>query len=349
MTAVLVRWGVAAAVSAYAAAVVTRHGTPIDDALPAIAVLMTVLAALTHPSIQLSVPLLLIGEIVLFDERLRLLWFGLVIGVAFAAVILWSGPIRSRTAAVVITVAAVLLLRWIPLSEVLIGRELIVLAFSVAIVLVLGATPVAIAVAVATALFTTAVPLRTLMVPAGVLALAAVARAAGTWRLRLPVAAATVVTTMMLFFAWSGALARAAPIMLRGGPPSLERIPVRIALAAGESVEIDIPREGKGLIVSGANVPRLRRGTPLGTIQPAGIVVRIGDVADWGVLRREHYYNSRNPLPRRPGGLVRGYGQTAWIDASGRIDVPPGRVTVRAEPTLPRGASLQIDAIELTR
>jgi hypothetical protein len=153
----------------------------------------------------------------------------------------------------------------------------------------------------------------------------------------------------LTFFAWSGAFARALPIMLRGGPPRLERVPVRIALAAGQSTDVDLPPGARGLILSGANVPRLERGAVLGTIEPGHIVVRIGDVADWGSLRRDHYYASRNPLPRRPGGLVRGYGQTAWIDASGRIAVKPGRVIVTADPKLPPQASLQIDAIEMRR
>ena len=153
----------------------------------------------------------------------------------------------------------------------------------------------------------------------------------------------------MLFFAWSGAFARALPVMLRGGPPRLERVPVRIALAAGQSAEVDVPRDGRGVILSGANVPKLRRGTIVGTVEPGHIVVRIGDVADWGVLCRDHYYASRNPLPRRPGGILRGYGHTAWIDAFGPIAVRPGTVVVTADRNLPWGASLQIDAIEVAR
>ena len=71
---------IAAVVSAYAAAVVTQHATPVDNALPLIAVIITIVAAFSHPAIQVAVPLLIAGEIVIADERLRLLWFGVVIG-----------------------------------------------------------------------------------------------------------------------------------------------------------------------------------------------------------------------------------------------------------------------------
>jgi hypothetical protein len=351
------RWAVAAAVSAWAAALIVRHTTPIDEALPFLVIVLTVIAAVTHPAIQLSVPLLLLGEITFPDESLRLLWFGVVVAISFATAMLWSGGAvaragsedRTRLAPLVITLAAVILLRWIPIEAVLYGREIFILGLAAATVLVLGSTPVAVVVAVGAALFTPAVPLRTLIVPMLVLVLAVIARAVGASRIQFPAAAATALALPMMFFAWSGAFSRALPVMLTGGPPRLVRVPVRIALAAGQSAEVDVPPGGRGVILSGANVPRLRRGAVLGTIEPGHIVVRIGDVADWGVLRRDHYYASRNPLPHRPGGLLRGYGQTAWIDASGRIAVSPGRLLVTAARDLPAGASLQIDAIEMAR
>ncbi|HET7707692.1 MAG TPA: hypothetical protein VFM36_16515 [Thermoanaerobaculia bacterium] len=359
MSLAVIRWAVAVAVSAWAAALIVRHPTPIDGALPFIVIVMTVVAAVTHSAILLSVPLLLLGEIVFPDEPLRLLWFGIVLAVSFAAAV-WirenqgtgsrgDAETRGSISPVIITIAAILLLRWIPLEPVLIGREVFLLAVAATTVMVLGSTPIAITVAVAAALFTPAVPMRTLIVPIGVLMLSVAARMFGSSRVALPTVAAALLALPMLFFAWSGAFARALPVMLRGGPPRLERVPVRIALAAGQSAEVDVPRDGRGVILSGANVPKLRRGTIVGTVEPGHIVVRIGDVADWGVLRRDHYYASRNPLPRRPGGILRGYGHTAWIDASGRIAVRPGTVVVTADRNLPSGASLQIDAIELAR
>lgn len=357
MSLAVIRWAAAAAVSAWAAALIVRHPTPIDGALPLIAIVMTVVAAVTHPAVQLSVPLLLMGEIVFPDEPLRLLWFGAVLAVSFAAAVQWSAGdpagirSRSRVAPLMITIAAIVLLRWIPFEPVMFGREIFILAVAAATVVILGSTPLAIAVAVWAALFTPAVPLRTLIVPVGVLMLSAAARTLKSepWRVALPTVAAAALALPLTFFAWSGAFARALPVMLRGGPPRLERVPVRIALAAGQSAQVEVPRDGRGVILSGANVPKLRRGTIVGTVEPGRIVVRIGDVADWGALRRDHYYASRNPLPRRPGGILRGYGQTAWIDASGRIAVRSGTVVVTADRNLPPGASLQIDAIELAR
>lgn len=348
-------WTAAAVISAVAAGVVARQATPIDAALPFITVVITAIAAVSHPAVMLAVPLLIGGEIALAAEKQRLLWFGVVVGAAFAVAIVSRvrpgedprAPEASAKASLLIAVAAVLLLRWIPLSEVLVGREVVILLLAAATVFVLKGTPAAVAVAVISALFTPGVPLRTLAVPAAVLLLAVAARFLGAARLRLPVASATAVAAVMLFFAWSGAFARAVPIMLRGGPPQLARAPVAVAIAAGESAEIDVPPNGRGLILSGANMPRLRRGTLVGRIEPGGIEVRVGDIADWGVLRREHHYDSRNPLPRRPGGLVRGYGQTSWIDASGRVPVAPGRVVVTADRSLPPRVMLQIDAIEL--
>ena len=339
-------WAVAAVASVAAAVGVARADTPIDAALPFIVLAMTGLAALTRPWAQLAVPLLLGGSIALADERQRLLWFGLVVAAAFAVSIHGAA---GRIQASVITVAAVLLLRWIPLEAVMPGRELVILAFAVGTVLMLGSRPIGIAVAVAAALFTPAVPLRTLLIPAGVFFVAVVLRLARLHRIRLDVVAAGAIAATMTFFPWSGAVARALPLMLRGGPPEVQRVPINIALSPGAAAEVDVPVGAAGLILSGANVPRLKRGTIVGHIHPGGIVVRIGDVADWGVLRREHYYGSLNPLPVRPGGMIRGYGQTAWIDASGRVAVAPGRVTVVADPALPPRARLQIDAIELAQ
>ena len=343
-------WTAAALLSVAAALVVAIRPTPIDAALPLIVVVITAVAAVSHPMVQLAVPLIVGTEIAVADEKQRLILFGIVIATAFATAMLSGAPAPSpavRARPYVLATSAIVLLRWIPFSEVAVGREIAIIAIAAATVFVLRETPFSIAIAVAAALFTPAFPLRTLAIPVGVLAVAALLRLAGATRFALAVPSAVVLAAMLLFFAWSGAFARALPIMLRGGPPELQRLPVEIALAAGESAEVDVPSNGRALILSGANVPRLREGTLVGSIQPGNIAVRIGDVGDWGFLRREHYYGSRNPLPGRSGGLVRGYGQTSWIDAAGRVDVKPGRVVVTADRSLPSRAMLQIVAIEL--
>jgi hypothetical protein len=112
----------------------------------------------------------------------------------------------------------------------------------------------------------------------------------------------------------------------------------------GESVTLDVPDGAKSLILSGANVPMLKRGT---VVAHVGITpIRIGEISDWGSLRREHYYNSRNTLPANPAGLVRGYGYEAWIDGAARFPVAGRRVTITTEPRLPANALLQVEGFE---
>jgi hypothetical protein len=94
-------------------------------------------------------------------------------------------------------------------------------------------------------------------------------------------------------------------------------------------------------------VSRLREGTVVGSVNR--VPVRIGDVADWGFLRREYFHASRNSVPVNAAGEVRGYGQSAWIDGAARFPIPRNTTTLRvtADPRLPSSARLQIDAFEL--
>ncbi|HEX2122108.1 MAG TPA: hypothetical protein VHL59_10740, partial [Thermoanaerobaculia bacterium] len=257
-------------------------------------------------------------------------------------------PFRRPLAGV--TIAAIVLLRWIPFDSVLLIRELFLLAVAVAIVFVLGRTPFAVAVAVIAALVTPAIPLRTLALPLIVLFVAILARGFGMPRLRLALPSAVVLGFAMLFFAWSGIVARAFPyFLLRDARPVEERYTVNAALLASQSAELWVPPTARALIVSGANVPRFRRGAALGRIEPGGIDIRVGDAADWGYMRREHFYGTRNPLPRDPAGQIRGYGYAAWVDGAGRVPLPRGARTIRvtAAPDLPPGASLQVEGFEI--
>jgi hypothetical protein len=242
-------------------------------------------------------------------------------------------------------VLAILVLRWIPFDQVLLVRELILLALSALIVLAMRNTPFGAAVAVITALVTPAVPLRTLALPLVVLIVAAIARP--KWKLAIP--SAVVIALPMVFFAWSGVVARAVPYFLKDAQTAERKHLVNAALAPNRSVSVDVPHDATALIVSGANVPRFRRGVLLGRIEPGGIDIRIGDVADWGYMRRETFYAARNPLPRDPAGKIRGYGYTAWVDGAGRVALPKGARTIRvtADAKLPADAALQVEAFEL--
>ena len=108
----------------------------------------------------------------------------------------------------------------------------------------------------------------------------------------------------------------------------------------------------------GANFSALKEGNRVGTIEARDVrgraIVRslaIGDVVDWGSLRREEAFPSRNPLPRDPLWEIHGYGATAWLGGISRttIALPDDLASLRitAAPSLPAGARLQIDSVEM--
>lgn len=341
-----IRWVLAAALSALACHLSVIHATPVDRALPFLAVLTTILAAASYPSVMLGVPLLILAEIAIPDEGMRLLAFGVLM--AFAITIPPASRLRDGRLAAGVPLAAILLLRWIPIHDVLLGRELFLLVLALLIFLVLDRTPFAMAVAVLTVLVTPAVPLRTLALPMLVLVVAVAARTLGMPRIVLAWPSRVLVAFAILFFAWSGVVARAFPYFLHRATEPRERIVVAQALGAGKSLTLEVPEGAKSLVVSGANVARLRRGALLGRMEPGSLGIRIGDAADWGSLRREQFHGNRNPLPRDPAGKIRGYGYGAWLDGAGRIALPRGarQVRVIAAASLPAGASLQVEGFE---
>jgi hypothetical protein len=341
----LLATAISAIVSAYACGAVAQFGTPIDAALPVIAVIVTIIAAMTLPAIQLAVPLLIGGEIATADERLRLLWFGVVIGIAFAAALLAE---LDFIRASVLTVAAIIILRWIPLSNVMIVRELILIAIALLIVFVMRSTPIGVAIAVGVAMFTPVIPLRTFIFPIGMLiVLAALRGVVPSSRRPADLLASFALAVMLLFFPWSGVFARAVPLAIRGLPLATPRAPMHMALAPGQSIAIEVPSNATALILSGANVSQLREGTVIGSLNR--VPLRLGDIADWGFLRREQFYQSRNSVPLNAACEVRGYGQSAWVDGAARFPIPRNTSTLRvtADPHLPPSARLQIDAFEL--
>ena len=152
----------------------------------------------------------------------------------------------------------------------------------------------------------------------------------------------------MLFFAWSGIVARAFPYFLRRTAPAQLRAEIRQALPPNGSESYDVPGGARSLVVSAANVAHLRRGAILGRIEPGGIDIRIGDAADWGYLRRDAWHKAHNPLPHDPAGQVRDYGYAAWVDGAGRVALPKNahRIRVTADAALPASAALQVEGFE---
>jgi hypothetical protein len=113
-------------------------------------------------------------------------------------------------------------------------------------------------------------------------------------------------------------------------------------------VSVPLPAHAKWLVAFGENVPRLRRGTVIATIEPGGIPVRIGDIVDWGSMRRAQFWRAKNIVPRHPAGVIRDYGYEAWADGAARIALPSGVSSIRitALPALPPDARLQLIAVE---
>ncbi|MFZ2492526.1 MAG: hypothetical protein WA208_13675, partial [Thermoanaerobaculia bacterium] len=160
-------WTAAAALSWGAATLSLQHTTPIDAALPLIAMIVTAVAWAGRGWTQIAVPLLVVVESTVADETLRLLIFGAVLAIVFASALTSLSPSRTFAAlrASTIALSAVLLLRWIPIENVLLTRELLLCGLCVAISLALRSTPLGVAVAVLVVFITPAVPLRTLALP----------------------------------------------------------------------------------------------------------------------------------------------------------------------------------------
>ena len=168
-------------------------------------------------------------------------------------------------------------------------------------------------------------------------------------RVRIPVYALAI--GLFALWPWSGIVARAFPQFLLAAPPSARHQVVGSALGAGESVSIEVPEHVHwvGVITSGANVVRMRPGRIVGSIDARGTHrdLRIGDLADFGFLRREQFFYSRNPVPRQPTDDIRGYGQTAWLHGAGRVTVPAApEVRITAARDLPPAARLQIESVD---
>jgi len=305
------------------------------------------------------------------DERTRLFLFGVVIAGAFAWAVYRNPNARPLIA------AGVLLLRWLPPGDVVLWREAVVLAGA----LCFESVPAALIIALVTPIY----PARMLLFPfviallmrlrmpllfalvfglsalfvrysiATVLAGAAIAFlvvAIEKTPLRIPVYACLI--ALFALAPWSGIVARGLPALLRAEPASPRETPVWVALEAGRSVLIDAPPGTHYAVItaSGANAAGLRAGRVMGRVEAGGIrrVVTIGDIADFGFMRPQHFFASRNPPPGVPLDDVHGYGIGAWLHTAGRMaiasaaDIRALRITAASD--LPPGVKLQIEAVE---
>jgi hypothetical protein len=107
-----------------------------------------------------------------------------------------------------------------------------------------------------------------------------------------------------------------------------------------------VPGDAKSIALSAANGFLLKRDTVIGTLDARPLTMR--DLADWGYMRREQWWRSRNALPHNPAGILRGYGYEAWVNGAGRVPLPTHatRIRIAADPRLPADARLQVEAFE---
>jgi hypothetical protein len=374
-------------VSTIASYFVAPGNTPIDRALPFVVVLMSICGFVANrwpQAMQVAVVLLFLPPAFLTDEHTRLLAYGVIVAGTFAlCVAVAPGTVEAYAA---LTVVGVLLLRWIPFSEVIVWRELLVLLGAlVVLVAYRQRTPMAIVAALAVALVTPIFPARAMVFPfvasvpfariplaiafataayftrysiAVLCVVAAIALALPFLR-RIHFAAYACAIALFAMWPWSGIVARAFPKFLMASPPPDTQQPVWVALERGQSVSIDAPphKHATAITASGANAARFGKGILMGTVDIEGRTgdvlrreIRIGDIADFGFMRREHFFTSRNPPPLRPINDVIGYGQAAWLHTAGWMVIGSvdeiAAVHFFAARDLPPGTRLQIEAVD---
>ncbi|MEA2336186.1 MAG: hypothetical protein QOE82_193, partial [Thermoanaerobaculia bacterium] len=117
--------------------------TPIDAHLPLVIALVLACAWAARGTgwsgiVQGAVPMLIVAMMTIADERTRLMAYGIIVSAAFAAAVCaterrrpagWPGGVSPPT--VVLAVVGVILLRWIPLRDVHVVKELLVIAGSI--------------------------------------------------------------------------------------------------------------------------------------------------------------------------------------------------------------------------
>jgi hypothetical protein len=157
-----------------------------------------------------------------------------------------------------------------------------------------------------------------------------------------------VAIALFALWPWSGIVARGFPAILFAEPPSAKSVPIWVAIAGGQSASIDVPSDTHGVTItaSAANATALRAGRLVGWVD--GKPIRIGDIADFGFMRPEHFFASRNRPPRTPLADIHDYGASAWLHTAGRIRIPGPMTSLRfaAAGDLPLGTKLQIEAVE---
>lgn len=141
-------------------------------------------------------------------------------------------------------------------------------------------------------------------------------------------------------------------------PAAVAIEPIERSIAAGEETFVKPGRlvERLSVVFSGAFTTTMAPDAPLGTLTVIDTAGRAYERAltartasDWAAFRREDRFASRNPIASDPSPRLVGYGHDAFLTGAGRLSVrarsPIALLRFKADPSLPPGARLQIDAI----
>ncbi|HUP65358.1 MAG TPA: hypothetical protein VM557_08770 [Thermoanaerobaculia bacterium] len=145
-----------------------------------------------------------------------------------------------------------------------------------------------------------------------------------------------------------------------GGAPAADLQQIEASLAAGESIVVRPQRSASSfaVVVSGANVADLEKGTLAGSLRVVDASghgwsrrITIGDLADWGAFREGFAFRTRNTMPKVSSWELQDEGRTAWLRGEGRVEVhlerPAAAVEIRAAESLSPGARLLIRRLEV--
>ena len=304
-------------------------------------------------AIECAFPLLAAALIFVRGDTLRYLAAGVIVAAAFAAAALVKpSPI--------LVAAGVLLLRWIPLREVEVWRELLVLGGALALFFAMTrprAGALTLVAVLAVAAVTPVHPGKAALIPLLLAMLIAALQGVGApalgraipgvlllgaaffapWPLvpilvtasfallvpfldTLKPLAYAAALALFAMWPWSGVVARALPVVARYEPPAGEVRVVGIALARGETKSIAIPPARHVVVIASA--------ANAAAMSPGRVIgfvearpIRIGEIADFGFTRRPHFFFARNPIPLLSRGDIRGYGATSWLHGAGAIGV----------------------------
>jgi hypothetical protein len=185
-----------------------------------------------------------------------------------------------------------------------------------------------------------------------------VAASACAWPLLevIPTVPRAAAVALLALWPWSGVLARSLPAFLRSEPRATGRKDIWQAARVPATVSVEVPEGTRSitLTASAGDAMHLWPGSALGHVafldsggRATTRDLTIGDVADFGFMRREHFLTAHNAPARLPVADVRGFGASAWLYGAGRVVLHPPRDAreLRIIPLRP-GIAIQVESLE---